>query len=138
MGQRKKCKKVVRMLECKNYSEKIICKTLVEVNPTTISDSSIIPTINRYFYIPVSNTVLTNGVTIPSNLFYNDVGSQTTEFVIFNPNGYVNLYVNGVMQEGGLYMVNENALIINPTPGTIRAGTSIIVESLGFSSQLIL
>jgi hypothetical protein len=96
---------------------------------------SIIPTVNRYFYIPASNINLTTGATIPSKLFYKDNGNPTTEFIIFSPNGYVNLYINGVMQNGGLYSLNANSLIINPTAGTIRAGTSIIIESLGFSSE---
>lgn len=109
-------------------------RNIPEDNVTPPVIGSIIPTVNRYFYIPTTNINLTNGATIPSNLFYNDDGSPTTEFMIFSPNGYVNLYINGVMQEGGMYSVNANSLIINPTPGTIRAGTAIIIESLGFSS----
>ncbi len=105
-----------------------------EDNVTPPVIGSIKPTVNRYFYIPTSSINLTAGATLPSNLFYNDVGSPTTQFRIFNPNGYVNLYINGVMQEGELYSVNTNSLIINPTAGTIRAGTAIIIESLGFSS----
>jgi len=134
MEKNKKCKKVVRIIDCKSYRKKIICETFLDVSPQTTSESRIIPTVNRYFYITVSDIVLTNGATIFSTLFYNDDGSPTTEFMIFKPNGYVNLDINGVMQEGGMYSVNANSLIINPAAGTIRAGTAIIIESLGFSS----
>ncbi|WP_186672802.1 DUF4183 domain-containing protein [Sporosarcina sp. BP05] len=137
MERHRKCKKVVRMIDFKDYGKKIVCQTHIEITPIDSSEVSIIPTVNRYFYIPASNITVTTGVTIPSNLFYNDDGSPTTEFMIFNPNGYVNLYINGVMQEGGMYSVNANSLIINPTPGIIRAGTAIIIESLGFSSEKI-
>jgi hypothetical protein len=34
-----------------------------------------------------------------------------------------------------MYSVNANSLIIKPTAGTIRAGTAIIIESLGFLFQ---
>jgi len=149
MENHKRRKKVVRMNCIQSCGGRIVywppikvssafigCtpRSIPEDNVTPPVIGSIIPIVNRYFYIPVSNIVVTNGATIPSNLFYNDYGSPTTEFLIFKPNGYVNLYINGVMQEGGMYSVNANSLIINPTAGTIRAGTAIIIESLGFSS----
>ena len=70
---------------------------------------------------------------MPANLFTDDNGNAVTQFEIFNPNGYVNLYINGVVQEGGIYTVTPNALIFEPVGGTIFAGTPIIIESLGFS-----
>jgi hypothetical protein len=145
----KRPKKVVKINSIKNCGDRIVYWPTIKVSSASIGytsrnipeDSivppvigSVIPTVNRYFYIPVSNIVLTTGATIPSNRFYNDNGSPTTEFMIFSPNGYVNLYINGVMQEGGMYSVNANSLTIKPTAGTIRAGTAIIIESLGFSS----
>ncbi|MBO0602624.1 DUF4183 domain-containing protein [Sporosarcina sp. E16_3] len=135
MERHRKCKRVVRIIDYKHYCKKIVCQTSIEVSPIDISEVSIIPTVNRYFYIPVSTIDLTNGATIPSNLFYNDDGGLTTEFMIFCPNGHVNLYINGVMQQGGMYRVNTNSLIINPTASKISASTPIVIESLGFSSK---
>jgi hypothetical protein len=103
--------------------------------PIDNSDFSIIPTINRYFYIAQRNIDVTNGATIPANLFSDDNGNPISEFMIFSPNGYVNLHINGVIQEGGLFEVNSTTLTINPTPGRISAGTAIIIESLGFSAE---
>ncbi|EON72484.1 hypothetical protein H131_10103 [Lysinibacillus sphaericus OT4b.31] len=102
--------------------------------PVNNAEGNIIPTVNRYFYLPVADIDLTNGVTIPANLFYGDDGNQVTEFMIFRPNGYVNLYINAVMQEGGIYTVTANSLTLNPYATTIYAGTPIIVESLGFTT----
>ncbi|WP_231630232.1 DUF4183 domain-containing protein [Lysinibacillus sp. ZYM-1] len=93
---------------------------------------NIIPTINRYFYIVTEDIDLTTGATLPANLFSDDNGNLVTEFKIFNPNGYVNLYINAVMQEGGAYKLTVDSLILNPFNATIFAGTPIIIESLGF------
>ncbi len=148
MENHKRRKKVVRTSCIQSCGDRLVYWTPIKISSASIGRTpinipeanvtppvigSIIPTVNRYFYIPAANINVTTGVTIPSNLFNYDDGSPTTEFMIFNPNGYFNLYINGVMQEGGMYSVNANSLIINPTPGTIRAGTAIIIESLGFS-----
>ncbi len=135
MERHRKCKKVIRIIDCKNYSKKIVCQTHIEVSPIDISKVSIIPTVNRYFYIPTSTIDLTTGVTIPSTLFLNDVGNKTTEFTIFSTSGYINLYINGVMQGRGFYKVNTNSLIIHPTASKISANIPIIIESLGFHSN---
>ncbi|WP_421101999.1 DUF4183 domain-containing protein [Sporosarcina psychrophila] len=137
MERHKKCEKVVRMIDYKNYSKKIVCQTPIEVIPTNNSEFSIIPTVKRYFYIPVANINVTNGVTIPANLFYNDDGSPTIEFMNFSPNGYANLYINALMQEGGMYEVSTNSLTISPANAIIYARTPIIVELLSFSTKLI-
>ncbi|MCG7335168.1 DUF4183 domain-containing protein [Sporosarcina sp. ACRSM] len=102
--------------------------------PAPIPEMTIVPIVNRYFYIPQTSIDLANGATIPATLFYDDNEDQVDEFTIFSPNGYVNLHINGVIQEGGFYQANSNALTINPANGIIRAGTPIIVESLGFTT----
>ncbi|WP_446936993.1 DUF4183 domain-containing protein [Lysinibacillus fusiformis] len=102
---------------------------LTEVVPEGV----VIPTINRYFYILTSDLDLTNGAILPATLFWNDQTDPITEFVIFSPNGYVNLYINAVMQEGGIYTLSNTALTITPYDGTLFRGTPIIIESLGFT-----
>lgn len=78
---------------------------------------------------------LTNGATLPANLFTDDNGDPVTEFKLFNPNGYVNLYINAVMQEGGAYEVTPDSLTLKPFNATIFAGTPIIIETLGFQQM---
>lgn len=97
-----------------------------------ISQLTVVPIVNRYVYIPQTPIDLRGGATIRSTLFYDDNENEIDEFTIHSPNGYVNLHINGVMQRGGLYEVDPKALTINPAIGTIRAGTSIIIETLGF------
>ena len=98
-------------------------------------EGNIIPIINRYFYIVVEDIDITNGATLPANLFTDDNGNPATEFKLFNSNGYVNLYINAVMQEGGAYKVTPDSLTLNPFNTTIFAVTPIIIESLGFQQM---
>lgn len=102
-------------------------------DPVDPPNQGIIVTMNRYFYVAVNNLVLTNGVTLPVSDFIDDRGNHITEFNLFSPNGYVNFYVNALMQEGNMYTVTPTSVTIPPTSGTIFRGTPIIVESLGFT-----
>ncbi|MDW0115480.1 DUF4183 domain-containing protein [Sporosarcina thermotolerans] len=127
---------------CENrrfYWPRIIASTTPSVPfpPVIVPDQAIIPTINRYFYIVTEDINLTNGATLPANLFTDDNSNPITEFTIYNPNGYVNIYINAMMQEGGIYSVTPDALTIEPVAATIFAGTPIIIESLGFSTAAI-
>ncbi|MET4559946.1 hypothetical protein ABIA69_001089 [Lysinibacillus parviboronicapiens] len=143
MKKQKRHMKRVRDLEDHSCEESMPCmQRIIAVNAACISnpppgnnaEGNIIPIINRYFYIPEEDIDLTNGVTIPANLFYGDDGNPVTEFMLFRPNGYVNLYINAVMQEGGIYTVTTDSLTLNPYATTIFAGTPIILESLGFTT----
>ncbi|MCY9546507.1 DUF4183 domain-containing protein [Lysinibacillus xylanilyticus] len=116
---------------------RIKASTIPSVDPPPVIDpiGNIIPTVNRYFYIATSDINLTNGATLAASLFWDDVGNPATEFKIFNPNGYVNLYINAVMQEGGIYTLTPTSLALSPNNSTIYGGTPIIIESLGFSTK---
>lgn len=98
---------------------------------------TIIPSVSRYFYIVTDDIDLTNGFIISANNFYDDNGNFVNDIVVHNPNGYINLFINGVMQEGGIFSVNPSALVLNPNNGTIYKGTPIILESLGFTLSSI-
>ncbi|MGE7093299.1 DUF4183 domain-containing protein [Lysinibacillus sp. NPDC048646] len=144
MEKQKRQMKIVRELVEHHCEDRMPCMQRIRVSSTCVgppppspvipAEGGIIPTINRYFYILGEDIDLTNGVTIPANLFFGDDGNQVTAFMIFSPNGYVNLYINAVMQEGGIYTVTTDSLTLNPYATTIFAGTPIIVESLGFST----
>ncbi|KOS63477.1 DUF4183 domain-containing protein [Lysinibacillus agricola] len=114
---------------------KAIAVSSIPPPPVNFPDGTIIPTINRYFYIVTSDINLTNGATLAVSQFWDDNGNPATEFMIFNPNGYVNLYINAVMQEGGIYTLTPTSLTLSPDNSTIYRGTPIIIESLGFSTK---
>lgn len=142
-----KCRKtkVIQIMPIHPYSRKIVAKDIHEIkrktdppapDPTPIDpiDLSIVPTIHRYFYVPTANIDLTSGVMLSATLFYTDDGINVDKFTIASPNGYVNLYINAVMQEGGFYTVDAHSLVLIPTEGRILAATPIIIESLLFKA----
>lgn len=80
--------------------------------------------------------LMTTSKTFSANQFVNDAGDPASQFTDYGQNGYYNLFINAVMQEGQLYAVNSNTLTIQPTGQTIKAGTPIILESLGFKAEI--
>ena len=124
---------------CKDQKFKIEieCKPHIELNQNikcccTVmpTDLTIIPIVHRYFYIPFEDISLMSGTTISCTQFTGDDGSLVNEFSIFIPNGYRNVYVNGVMQEGGAYTVSATELTFNTVTGTLTAGTPLVVEAV--------
>ena len=147
MEKYKNQEKVVKVKRVEKCVGQTVCWPKIKVSSTCIgitpvtdpintSAITIIPTVKRYFYVVPVTINLVNGTTIPANKFYNDDGSPTTEFMSFSPNGYSNLYINAVIQEGGMYVVNTNSLTINPTNAIMYAGTPVILELLTFSANL--
>ena len=53
--------------------------------PEIVPEGTVIPTIQRYFYIVTADLDLSNGVTLPADLFWNDEANSVTEFAVFHP-----------------------------------------------------
>ncbi|RAP30424.1 hypothetical protein C2W64_01620 [Brevibacillus laterosporus] len=100
------------------------------------SSISIFPIVKRFFFVVDSDIHLTIPKIIPAHHFFNDDGEITEKITVFGNRGYINLYINGVLQEGKVYRVSTNDVTIIPTGQTIVAGTPIVVESVGFSAKI--
>jgi len=89
--------------------------------------------VKRYFYLAPDDIRL-NGdpLVLYPRQFADDAGEPADKFMDFGQEGYFNLYVNGVLQEGKLYQANSNRLTIAATGHRIIKGTPIILESVGF------
>jgi hypothetical protein len=95
----------------------------------------IIPTVQRFFFIASSDITLTIPQTIPANQFTNDNGDIVTSFPNLDQSSYSNLYINGILQQGSLYLVSTSGLTLQPTGDIIFSGTPIIIETVQFSIQ---
>ncbi|MGG1553307.1 DUF4183 domain-containing protein [Paenibacillus ferrarius] len=83
------------------------------------------------------NAVLTAGMittdtTIPAAAFLDDNGDAITNLPSPPTDGYYNVYVNGVLQEGGLSTLTTASLVL-ATTDTV-AGTPVVLEVADFSS----
>ncbi|MFJ7182831.1 DUF4183 domain-containing protein [Lysinibacillus xylanilyticus] len=92
-------------------------------------------TSTRFFNVLAAPLSITDGTTVAANTFLNDSGSPATTFPIVT-NGYYNLYINGVLQEGGSYSVSGAELTFHTVTGTLPAGTPIIVEAVELVTTL--
>lgn len=104
---------------------------------TEVTSVSVIPNVQRYFSITESDIPMTTSRTFPASQFVNDAGDPVSQFADHGRNGYFNLFINAVLQEGQLYSVNSNTLTIQSTGQTIKADTPIILESVGFTTEII-
>lgn len=100
--------------------------------PGPLPDVTIRPTVDRFFYIPISDLILSALVSIPANLFTNDNGKSIISFPSMGINSYDNLFINGILQESGAYDVNPNALNFHPQNNIIYAGSPIILNVMQF------
>ncbi|WP_327204864.1 DUF4183 domain-containing protein [Paenibacillus sp. DMB20] len=102
--------------------------------PVNIADITVIPAVERYLFITPED--LTGTVDIPLSQFTDDNGAPVNEPVAIGANSYMNLYINGLLQQGQLYQVNNNILTLQLNGDMVWAGTPIILEVSSFSLKL--
>jgi len=100
-----------------------------------ISTITVIPRSFRFFYS--TPTSVTGTVAIPVTQFTNDTGEAINQFIGMEANSIHNLYINGMMQEGRLFTINRNSLVLQLNEDTILAGTPIILEIIQISLQSV-
>ncbi|WP_051128192.1 DUF4183 domain-containing protein [Paenibacillus sp. HW567] len=79
---------------------------------------------------------MTESAAIPANQFTDDNGNPVVSFPVLDVNGYNDLYINGMLQEGNTYSVGATALNFSPGGGVIYSGTPIILQFLQFFAMV--
>ncbi|NMD69281.1 DUF4183 domain-containing protein [Bacillus sp. DNRA2] len=92
----------------------------------------VIPSVRRFFFICEEDIQLTEDHFLPANKFVSDQGNLITGFPYQKQNGYINLYINGVMQQSSIYSLSTKGLTIKNVGGTIYTATPIIIEIVEF------
>lgn len=88
-------------------------------------------TSTRFFNILAAPLVIADGSTMAATTFLTDSGTAADNFPVIT-NGYYNLYINGVLQEGDAYSITATELTFNTVTGTISAGTPMVIEAVEF------
>ncbi|MNI11580.1 hypothetical protein D3C73_647290 [compost metagenome] len=94
---------------------------------TTVS-----PSVTRY------NTTITVGMigatdtTLPAASFVDDNGAAITTLPATPTDGYINVYVNGLLQEGGLSTLSTTDLVLSTIAAP--AGVPVVLEVSNFSN----
>ena len=86
-------------------------------------------TSTRFFNVLAAPLAVVDGTTVAATTFLDDSGTAATAFPEVT-NGYYNLYINGVLQEGDSYTITATELTFNGVTGSISAGTPLVVEAV--------
>ena len=97
--------------------------SLININVNVSGNST------RFFNVLTDTLVIADGTTVLATDFLNDSGTNATTFPVV-PNGFYNLYINGVLQEGGSYTISPTELTFNEVTGSLSAGTPLVVEAV--------
>jgi len=81
----------------------------------------------RFFNVLAATLAVVDGTIVAATAFLDDSGTAATTFPLVT-NGYYNLYLNGVLQEGDSYTISATELTFNDVTGSISAGTPLVVE----------
>lgn len=99
---------------------------------TTVSTR---PVVERYFYKFDSQHLEDGVLTIPANAFVDDQGDPVSSITLITANnGYYNLFINGVLQQEGLYTVSETQVVIQDA-ADIKKDTPIILIVTNFDPE---
>lgn len=119
-----------RSRRCRNRRRRFA--TSVRARPVNV-----FPTVIRHFHVLPADLDFRSEVSIRATSFVNDAGAPASELPVAGERGYYNLFVNGVMQQGGLYRVTPDSVAIAATGQTLKAGTAIVLEMVRFRAEAV-
>lgn len=94
-------------------------------------ETTVDPAVTRFNAFLTSGMITTN-TTIPAASFLDDNGEVITDLPAPPTDGYYNVYVNGVLQEGGLSTLTTASLVLATTDAAV--GTPVVLEVSDFST----
>ncbi len=97
--------------------------SLINIHVNVSGDST------RFFNVLAAPLAVTDGTSVAATAFLDDTGVAATGFPVV-ANGYYNLYINGVLQEGNSYTISATELTFNTVEGALSAGTPLILEAV--------
>lgn len=100
--------------------------TPISPDDLQLSSAEVVPTVTRYFYIPTES--LEGMVTLSAERFTDDLGKAVKGFPQASRSSYNNLFINGMLQEGRLFSLQETGMTMDLGDDRIWAGTPVIVE----------
>lgn len=93
------------------------------------------PTVERFYYKFNPQHLDEETLTIPANAFVDDQGNPVTSITQINENnGFYLLFINGVLQQDGLYTVDTDEVVIEDA-GSIEVNSPIILVVANFQPE---
>lgn len=93
------------------------------------------PSVLNYFYTLDPTHIDQGTLTIPATAFVDDQGDAVTTITLADADtGYYLLFINGVLQQEGLYSVTANNVVIQDAD-TIKEDSPITLSVINFTSD---
>jgi len=108
-------------------------KLAITANTTTTVDTK--PDVQKFFYLFNPDDVDAGVLTIPAASFVDDQGDPITTIPEADPdNGYYLLFINGVLQQEGLYTVSDANVVVQEADN-IEPDAPIVLVVTNFASD---
>lgn len=100
----------------------------------TSTNTSVVPEVHRYTATIVLGDILGSTTTLAAPRFTNNNGVAVPAggLIVPTANGYYNLYVNGIMQRGGMSTLTASSLIIN---SALVISATVVVKVVNFNAS---
>ncbi|RED58561.1 DUF4183 domain-containing protein [Cohnella lupini] len=89
------------------------------------------PVVTRYFAV-ITAGMITTDTTIPAASFVDDADGPVVALPDLTADGYFNVYINGVLQQGALSTLTTASLVLDAID--IGVGVPILLEVASFSN----
>ncbi|MFD2329251.1 DUF4183 domain-containing protein [Cohnella sp. GCM10020058] len=104
----------------------IIAVASAPVSTGGVITTTVSPTVAR-FYAAITAAMIVGGVTtIPAASFLDDADAPVTVLPVPADNGYYNVYINGILQQGGLSTLTTASLAL--AAADFLEGTPVLLE----------
>ncbi|WP_314004195.1 DUF4183 domain-containing protein [uncultured Paenibacillus sp.] len=90
------------------------------------------PNVTRFNATIAAGMIGATDTTIPAASFSDDNGNAVTNLPSTPANGYINVYVNGLLQEAGLSTLSTTQLVLSTTAAP--AGVPVVLEVSDYSN----
>ncbi|HZJ76738.1 MAG TPA: DUF4183 domain-containing protein [Oscillospiraceae bacterium] len=106
------------------------------IDAATETTTKIKPDIIQYFYEFDADDVDDGTLIIPATSFIDDTGDEVVTLETVTPNnGYYRLFINGVLQQYGLYTTAETSVTVTIGTETIPDGAPVTLIVANFDPE---
>jgi hypothetical protein len=101
-----------------------------------VIDTSVTPAVTRYL-ATITAGMITTDTTIPAASFVDDADAPIVALPALSTSDFINVYINGVLQQSALSTLTTADLVLNTTDITVGVPILLEVSSFGDTTSTI-
>ncbi|CAM3534399.1 MULTISPECIES: DUF4183 domain-containing protein [Paenibacillus] len=94
--------------------------------------TTVTPVVSRYFAVVTAAMIGAAATTMPATSFVDDAGAAITAFPALTGTEYVNVYINGMLQQSSLFTLSTADLVLDATD--VPEGIPVLLEIASFTN----